>query len=137
MLIAPLPAFVAHLRRAGFTASFAAEVAHDSPASLLGAVKTFAAAGLVELVGGDVAGVAGDQGGLFSAAGSGGEIMLSFNRDGLGDGFAEGEAQSTAALLDVTDGQSTVAARIRVTVRKPLAPPASLTPIPDQMDMLP
>lgn len=137
MIIAPLPAFIAYLRFAGFTASFSTEVAHDSPAGPLGEVGAFTAAGPVTLANGDIAGLAGDQGGLFGATYVSGAIVVSFDRNSLGDDFAEGETLTTHASLPVTDGQSTTVARIRVTVRRAFTPPTLLTPIPDQMDMLP
>lgn len=136
MRILPLPALTARLRRNGLSASISAQIAHDAAPGPIGALRVFGAAGATSLVGGDLASVAGTGGGRFSTASSDGSITVSFDRDGLGDGFQEGEAVTTELAPTVTDGATSVPARLRVTLRRPLAPPQLLGQIPDQMDFL-
>lgn len=132
------PAFAAAItRRVGLSASLTAIVAHDGAPSALGDVNVFGAAGPVTLVGGDRSGLPGDSGGLFSISESGGAIAVAFDRDGLGDGFDEGQTATTIAAVDVTDGVAVVSASLRVTVRRSVAPPALVSPIPDQTDEAP
>ncbi|QIE55863.1 hypothetical protein G5B40_10635 [Pikeienuella piscinae] len=137
MLIAPFPPFAAVIRRGGLHASLFATVDHDAAPGSLGLIGVSGARGAITLVGGDITGAAGDEGGLFSAITSGGGVEIVFDRDGLGDGFTEGQSALTRLSIEVTDGVTVTTARIGVTVRRPLAPPALLGPIPDQMDFLP
>ena len=136
MRILPLPAWTARLRRNGLSASISAQIAHDAAPGPIGPLRVFGATGVTSLVGGDLVSVAGSGGGRFSTVSSGGSITVSFERDGLGDGFEEGEAVTTEVAPTVTDGASSVPARLRVTLRRPRAAPRLLGQIPDQMDFL-
>lgn len=137
MQIIPIPAFAARQRRAGFSASFSAVLAHDAAAAVIGDLRTIGAEGPVLLVGGGPVQAPGDGGGLFTLAASGAGIEISFDRDGLGDSLGVGESASTMVSIPVTDGVSNTDARITATVRRALTAPALLGPIPDQMDILP
>ncbi|MFV0474911.1 MAG: hypothetical protein ACK5MQ_12005 [Pikeienuella sp.] len=137
MLIAPLPAFAALHRRAGFSASLSAIIDHNAAPGVIGRLRIFGASGAARLVGAPPDRAPGSGGGRFSLRQSGGEIIVSFDRDGLGDGFAEGESAVASLAVEITDGSETATARIRATVRRALTPPVFLGPIPDQMDMLP
>lgn len=136
MLIAPIPAFAARNRRGGFTASIAATIAHDAAPASLGQLRLFGAAGPVTLLAGDLSNAPGVAGGLFSTVTTGGGVAVSFNRNGLGDGFAEGDSVLTEISPLVTDGTTTIEARVRLTVARPVSPPQLLGPIPDQVDQL-
>lgn len=137
MLISPLPAFVARRGPGGLTASLAATIPHDAAVSALGPIRAFGAAGPLSLQGGDLSAAPGSAGGRFATSTAGGAISVTFDRNGLGDGFAEGETVMTTIGPTVTDGVSSVPARLRVTVRRAYAPPQLLGPIPDQVDLLP
>ncbi len=136
MRISPLPAFVARRGPGGLTASLAATLPHDAAVAALGPIRAFGAAGPLSLPGGDLSAASGSAGGRFTTSTTGGAISVTFDRNGLGDGFAEGEAVTTAIGPTVTDGVSAVPARLRVTVRRAYAPPQLLGPIPDQVDLL-
>ncbi|WP_340109744.1 hypothetical protein [Pikeienuella sp. HZG-20] len=136
MQIIPIPAFIVLQCHSGFTASFSAVVAHDAAPAVIGEIRAAGADGPVSLVGGDTVDAPGDQGGLFTLATSGSKIEILFDRKGLGDAFAEGESVSTAASIPVTDGVSVTQARVVATVRRSLAAPVLLGPIPDQMDIM-
>lgn len=137
MQIAPLPALAsAVLRRRAFTASFSAVVRHDSTSTFTGEMSAFGAAGALSLPDGPLTGAPGDEGGLFDISEASGAIRVSFRRAGLGDGFAEGERVVTALTVRVRDGATTARAPVRVTVRRPFAPPTLVGAIPDQMDAL-
>lgn len=136
MRISPLPAFVARRGPGGLTASLAATLPHDAALAALGAIRAFGAAGPLSLQGGDLSAAPGNAGGRFTTSTAGGAISVTFDRNGLGDGFAEGETVTTSIGPTVTDGVSAVPARLRVTVRRAYAPPQLLGPIPDQVDLL-
>lgn len=136
MFIAPLPSFLARQRRNGLSASFSAVLAHDAPAGVLGFLRVFGAKGPVSLVAGAVSGAAGDQGGLFSVSPSGGRLEIAFDGDGLGDAVTPGGRLTTRFSFAITDGDSVADARIVVTLEGPLAPPALISPIPDQTGVI-
>lgn len=136
MLIAPLAPFAAVFRPSGLNASLIATVEHDAAPGRLGLLGVRGARGAITLVGGDFTGAPGDRGGLFSATMTGGDVEIGFAREGLGDGLAEGRSALTRFSIEVTDGFAAATARIDVTVRRRMAPPTLLGPIPDQMDIL-
>lgn len=136
MRLSPLPAFVARSRPGGLSVSLSAILQHDAPATALGPARAFGAAGPLALPGGDLSAAPGSAGGRFSVVAAGGSITVTFERNGLGDGFAEGEAVFTEINPTVSDGVSAVPARFGVTVRRAYSPPQLLGPIPDQMDLL-
>ena len=118
----------------GFSASFGATVDHDAAPGTLGSLRVFSAEGPVSLPDGNLAGSPGSAGGRFDVTGTGTGIRIDFGRDGLGTGFAEGEAVSTEISVPVTDTQTTVDASIRITVHRPFTPPGLAGPIPDRTD---
>lgn len=135
MLFAPVPQLAATvLGPGGFAASFGATVAHDAGPGVLGALRSFAAEGPVSLLGGNQAGAPGSAGGLFDVTTSGADILIGFDRDGLGTGFAEGARVTTELSVPVSDTETTVQARIRVTVSRPYLPPVLAAAVPDQDD---
>lgn len=137
MLFAPVPQLAAAvLGPNGFTASFGAHVDHDAAPEVLGALRSFAAQGPVSLTGGNRSGAPGSAGGLFDITASGPDILIGFDRNGLGQGFAEGDQVTTELPVPVSDTQTTVTARIRVTVIRPYRLPVMAGPVPDQTDMV-
>ena len=136
MRISPLPAFVARRGPGGLTASLAATLPHDAATISLRPIRAFGAAGPLSLPGGDLSAAPGSAGGRFTTSTAGGAKSVTFDRNGLGDGFSEGEAVATTISPTVTDGVSAVPARLRVTVRRAFSPPQLLGPIPDQVDLL-
>lgn len=107
------------------------EVAHDAAAGSLGALPVSGAQGAVHLPGGDVSGLPGSQGGLFSISASGGTLTVSFDRAGLGDGFLQGESQVTEASITIADSQGEVEALLTIAVIRVNAPPILTGSLPD------
>lgn len=135
LFIGTLPAFAAAvLRNAGFSASFAATIAHDASSGVFGALNVANAAGAVTLANGDQEDVPGDAGGRFSVVGTGGGVSVSFDRGALGDGLEDGDAITTGTVVRVSDSVTTIDAFLSVTVRRAVAPPMLISAIPDQTD---
>ena len=109
---------------AGFSASFSAQVAHDASAGLLGFVSVTGAQGALSLVDGEVFGVAGSGGGIFTVTESSGFILVDFDRVGLGDLFQQGQSLVTGVDVRITDTVTERTVPLRVTVAR-----ANTTPL--------
>lgn len=104
-----------------FSASLTLFVPFDS-APIVGTISTANAAGAVTIVGGDFTDQAGAGGGLFSATG----LDITFDRDGLGDGFTQGQSTQATLGIQVTDGVETIPVTLRaVVLSQNIAPTAS------------
>ena len=117
-------------RRAGvvprFSAAFSAQVAHDDAAGSLGFVLIEDAQGTPTLVDGEVFGVGGSSGGLFTVTEAAGFIVVDFDRNGLGDAFFQGQSLTTEISVRITDGATEQTVPLPVTVaRANTAPVAS------------
>lgn len=111
----------------GFTASFSAQIAHDSAPGPLGFVSVSGAQGAVTIVGGEMFGATGTNGGLFTVTESAGFIVVDFDRNGVGDALLQGESAYTALDVTLTDTVTSRNVSLNVSVvRANTAPIAAL-----------
>ncbi len=100
----------------GFTASFSAQIAHDSAPGPLGFVSISGAQGAVTIVGGEMFGATGTNGGLFTVTESAGFIVVDFDRNGVGDALLQGDSAYTALDVTLTDTVTSRTVSLNVSV---------------------
>ncbi|MEM9062502.1 MAG: hypothetical protein AAGD13_18730 [Pseudomonadota bacterium] len=111
--------------QSGFAAVFSAQVAHDAVSGPLGFVQITDAEGAVSLPDGEVFGAAGSGGGLFTVTLSSGFVLVDFDRDGLGDGFLQGQTAPTTLPVRISDGVTTRTVTLSVSVNRANAAPVA------------
>ena len=115
----------------GFTASFSAQVAHDAVSGPLGLVTVTGAQGAVTIVGGEVFGATGVNGGLFTVTESAGFILVDFDRNGLGDALLQGESVYTSLEVTLSDTATTRSVDLNISIARANTAPVALLTLPD------
>lgn len=115
----------------GFTASFSAQIVHDAASGPLGLVTIMGAQGAITIVGGEIFGVPGTNGGLFTVTESAGFIVLDFDRNGLGDTLLQGESTFTSLEITLSDTVTTRPVSLNVSIARVNTAPVASMALPD------